>query len=128
MILVCNQGIREWTQKELTNKRIPRFISYNQASTTYKIIKASLQSLGIKVESTMSSTSPELIKQLVVTGKGVAVLPYSMVSHEVGNTLLNELVVDQLDLKRPIVSVSIDGAKIPSSLTKFDQYIKKLLN
>jgi DNA-binding transcriptional LysR family regulator len=113
---------------ELTNKRIPRFISYNQASTTYKIIKASLQSLGIKVESTMSSTSPELIKQLVVTGKGVAVLPYSMVSHEVGNTLLNELVVDQLDLKRPIVSVSIDGAKIPSSLTKFDQYIKKLLN
>lgn len=128
MILVCNQSLREQTQKALTNKRIPGFISYNQASTTYQIIQSRLLSLGLKIETTMSSTSPELIKQLVVMGKGVAVLPYSMVSNELGNTLLNELVVNKLDLKRPIVSVSIDGAKIPSALENFDQYIKQLLN
>lgn len=79
LLLVCHTDLVQTTQKTLEHGLLPNFISYDPASTSYQIIDAALQTIGVKVSPTFTSTSPAVMLSLVLAQKGTAVLPYLLV-------------------------------------------------
>jgi DNA-binding transcriptional LysR family regulator len=86
---------------------LPQFISYDQASTTRRLVEAALLQREITIEPAFYSTSPEVILRLVLLGKGVAALPYLSVRDLLAAGELSALTVGAkpLIIQRPIVAV-----------------------
>jgi len=59
--------------------KLPNFISYDQASNTFRLVQNVLKGYGVDPEITFYSTSPEVMLRLVLLQRGVAALPYLMV-------------------------------------------------
>jgi len=79
LVLVVHQSQAAATQSALEKGRLDNFISYDQSSNSYQIIKRSLDQIGIKVSPKFFSTSAEVMLRLVQLQKGVAALPYMLV-------------------------------------------------
>ncbi|HUD08022.1 MAG TPA: LysR family transcriptional regulator [Candidatus Saccharimonadales bacterium] len=79
LVLVVHHSQAAATQSALEKGRLENFISYDQSSNSYQIIKRSLDQIGIKVSPKFFSTSAEVMLRLVQLQKGVAALPYMLV-------------------------------------------------
>lgn len=79
MVLVSSPALFADKQKELERGRLKDFICYDQPSQTYQLVIDGLAEQGIKVETRFQSSSPEVMSRMVVSGSGVAMLPYFMV-------------------------------------------------
>lgn len=90
----------ETRQNLLKDKVINNFITYNPESTTFKRITARLGADNIKATVTFVSTSPEIMRQVVLNGGGSALFPYSLVEKELKKGTLKE--VEGLNFERPI--------------------------
>lgn len=84
----------------LTHKRIHDFITYNPESTTFQRIATALKSQGFSYKITFASTSPELMRQAVLSKKGAALIPKSLVEDEVAAGRL--CIIKGIAFKRPI--------------------------
>ena len=80
LILVGHGQLAPTYTKNIAKGVLPHFISYDQPSTTHKLIQTALSKQHITPYTNLYSTSPEVMLQLVLLQKGVAVLPYSLVS------------------------------------------------
>ncbi|CAN5631072.1 transcriptional regulator CynR [soil metagenome] len=99
--LVTTPGLAEATRQDLVvNRLIDSFVTYNPESTTFKRITAHLEAVNIQAKVTFVSTSPEIMRQVVLNGGGSALLPYSLVENELKTGKLS--VVEKLKFERPI--------------------------
>lgn len=98
LLLVCHQALQRDVQQALNRKHISNFIGYDQSSTTLQLIQQAFHDHKITVQPSLYSTSPDVIRKLVLAQKGAAVLPYLMV---------RELLRDQ-----QLVAIAIGNARI----------------
>src|SRR5262249_16016790 len=79
LVVVCLPAQRMAVQRAIRFGMLPRFISYDQASATQRLVLSALDSAGVQPETSFYSTSPEVMLRLVLLGRGVAALPYQQV-------------------------------------------------
>jgi DNA-binding transcriptional LysR family regulator len=79
LVLVAHHGQQTIVTREIAAGRLQHVMSYNQASYTHAMIAARFAAAGIELQPTFHSTSPEIMLQLVLAGRGAAVLPYALV-------------------------------------------------
>lgn len=79
MVLVCAPHLLTAQQAKLHGGILNDFIAYDRPSRTAELIERELEAQGIKLTSRLQSSSPEVMCRMVVSGTGVAVLPYVVV-------------------------------------------------
>ncbi len=94
LMLVCHADSATGLKTELAQKRLWHFLSYNRASRTFQLIDEHFARLGITLEPHFYSTSPEIMLQLVLAGRGAAVLPYSLIKPHLETGQLVTLNID----------------------------------
>jgi DNA-binding transcriptional LysR family regulator len=67
---------------------LENFISYDQPSNSYQLIRRSLDQFGVTVTSKFFSSSVEVMLRLVLLQKGVAALPYVLVKEFIADNKL----------------------------------------
>lgn len=94
--------------KEIKNfndlNKIP-FFSYNRTSNTFEGISKKLNELHIKPNIPVHSTSPEIIKQLVLQGQGMSYLPNALVKDELMSRQLVSIPFPELQLERKLAII-----------------------
>ncbi len=73
--LVANPVHETSVTRSLKNYSITEFVTYNPDSTTFKLIAAACKEQGVEINVAFRSTSPELIRQVVLHSGGAALLP-----------------------------------------------------
>lgn len=104
-----------------------RFISYDQASTTHRIIMRALTAAGCTPTTVFYSTSPEIMMQLVLQGRGVAALPYLLVREHLKAGELIRPSNTPLCIPRPIQAVKRRGTLLASPLADAVSEVSDLL-
>lgn len=105
LVLVVHRSLKDRTSRELTNRELHHFMSYNQASRTSQIIDAHFAILGVAVRPVFYSTSPEIILQLVLSKRGTAVLPYLLVRQFIESGELVVIPTGKRSIRRRIVGL-----------------------
>lgn len=94
MVLVSAPSMLRAKQAELEKGVLSDFICYDQPSKTFQLIVDGLAEQGIEAQTRLQSSSPEVMSRLVVSGNGVAMLPYFMVR---GQIVTKSLIVMEHD-------------------------------
>ncbi len=129
MVLVSAPSMLTAKQAQLKNGMLTDFICYDQPSQTYQLIVDGLAEQGVEVQTRLQSSSPEVMSRMVVSGTGIAVLPYFMVR---GLIVTKSLIVMQyngepLTLVRKLNLATPTGKKQAKSVDCFtDQMIDVL--
>lgn len=103
IVLACHSSQAAQLSTTLASGTLPRFISYDQASTTHGLIAAALRQHSIQPQALFFSTSPEIMLQLVKLRRGIAALPYRLVRPLVidqtlsllGTSKTNPIIIDR---------------------------------
>lgn len=88
------------------------FLAYNEDSTTFHLLSRQLQAMGIPVEPRLYSSSPSVLLQIALQGRGVAALPADMVRPLIADGLLVELPLSRT-LVRPITAYWQKDRRLP---------------
>lgn len=128
-VLVCRPDRLASAQAELGKKTLAYFICYDQSSTSYGHINHRLQNLGITVQPTFYSTSPDVMLRMVLRGKRVAALPYLSIRELLKSGGLVPLSKDGqvITIERPISVVKVHAKLIPNILEEFIGQAEKTL-
>ncbi len=119
LVLVTNKDNHARVIKDLTKKRITSFLGYNQSSQTYQLIERHFQKYGIMLQPAFYSTSPEIMRQLVLGGRGTAVLPYLLVKKDLAEGRLISIVLRKgTGITRRIMSLRRNGRAMPTSAAR----------
>ncbi len=129
MVLVAAPSFLVAKQEQLEKGNLTDFICYDQPSTTYQLIVDSLSAQGVQVQTRLQSSSPEVMSRMVVSGNGVAILPYFMVR---GLLVTKSLVVMQLKgepvtLDRKLNLATPTGKKQAKSVEQFTSQMTVVL-
>lgn len=101
------------------------FLSYNQNSTTYKLISTHLRQNNIQASAIFYSTSPEIMLQLVLAKKGVAILPFLMVKEYIRSGQLAPIKLGKtFVVDRPISLVKHKGQLLDPTLVDLANQLK----
>lgn len=116
LVMVTAAGNRLSVLKELHKKRVGSFLGYNQNSRTYQLVERAFTQHGVSLQTTFYSTSPEIMLQLVLAGRGTAVLPYLLIKNDLAAGRLATIKLGkQGTIDRRIMSLRRSGRSIPSS-------------
>ncbi|HEX7963099.1 MAG TPA: LysR family transcriptional regulator [Candidatus Saccharimonadales bacterium] len=80
LVLVCARSQKAAYQAAAGRGTLPRFISYDQHSTTCRLVLESLHRHELQPQIDVFSTSPEVMLRLVQMEQGAAALPVAMVA------------------------------------------------
>jgi DNA-binding transcriptional LysR family regulator len=97
---------------------LSRFISYDRASTTHRMIMQALVASRHVPEPIFYSTSPEVMLRLVLQGRGVAALPYLLIRDYLESGELTTIGAPPLRISRPIQAVKRRGTILAAPLTR----------
>lgn len=101
--------------KDLAQNRISHFLGYNQNSQTYQLVERYFQQHGVLIQPVFYSTSPEIMLQLVLAGRGTAVLPYLIVKgHLKKGSLAAIRLKSSRGIARQIMSITREGQAVPT--------------
>lgn len=115
LVFVCGRENATSIKRELSQKRLWHFLCYNQASRTFQLIDSHFARRGVTLQPSFYSTSPEIMLQLVLAGRGAAVLPYSLVRSHLGSGELVPLTISSSPvIARQIVRVRRTSRTLPS--------------
>jgi len=95
------------------------FISFHEGSITRKIIERTLLGRGVQPRIAMTIDSPEVIKNLVASGLGLAVLPLRIVRDEIERGSVEVLKVRRLKLERSLGLIIPAGRYMSSTVKAF---------
>ena len=116
LVLVTHRDQKKQTQKELGTGQLRHFLSYNQGSHTARLIEEHFAGRQIELEPVFHSTSPEIMLQLALTGRGAAVLPYLLVRSFLHDGTLAPLFVGTTCIiRRKVVSIRRPGRVLPEA-------------
>ena len=118
LVLVAATAALQQVMDGLRRGRIEHFLGYNQNSQTYQLVERHFKEHGVSLQTTFYSTSPEIMLQLVLAGRGAAVLPYLLVKNDLtaGNLKAIATRGDKNGyINRQIVSINRTGRAVPKS-------------
>jgi DNA-binding transcriptional LysR family regulator len=115
--LVCHPVDLHFNQKCIKQGKLPDFLAYNQTSHTFRLLQAQLQANGLEVAPRFYSTSPSILLELALQGRGIAALPQTEVAPYGPDKLIEIKLENQL--YRPIVSRWQTGRRLPKSASQF---------
>jgi DNA-binding transcriptional LysR family regulator len=128
LCLVCHKTAYATAMRSMESGILANFISYDQASTTYHYVQHKLLQCGLITKSSFYSTSPEVMLQLVLAGKGMAVLPYLTVREHVREGTLVVLEIgNQFCMERPIVALKRFDKQLPDPVISVESQLKTIL-
>lgn len=121
MLLVSAPEYVDQVEADMKKHKILNFISYDEPSLTTRAIKNFLHDNGVEVGVATAATIPDIMLNLVLRGKGVAVLPYLLVKPHL---LSGTLVTPKLDGKTVVVPrnfavLTLDNKFLPEAVTAF---------
>lgn len=116
LMLVCHQKLFNVSLGNLHLGRLDNFICYDKPSTTYRHIQATLQAADVKPHITLFSTSPDIMLQMVLRGRGVAALPQKLIQPHLDS---GELVVLPISITRPLCRIQLKGKTLEPVLDAF---------
>jgi LysR family transcriptional regulator, transcriptional activator of the cysJI operon len=121
LIVVCRPDQLAETENNIIQGKLDNFISYDKSSTTSKLIHQELGKLGIQPIASLYSTSPDVILQMALRGKGVAALPELLVRAQIAKQELREIRVGEIPIHiaRPICTLQLRGVRTATCLANF---------
>jgi DNA-binding transcriptional LysR family regulator len=129
LVLVCHPAQHMALAAALKNGQLPRFISYDQPSTTSRLVHEALHRQGITPQAVLYSTSPEVILRLVLLQQGAAALPYSLVREHYETGRMRLLGHPQpWIISRGIASAHLRGHGTPLPLTQLTAQVAHKLS
>jgi DNA-binding transcriptional LysR family regulator len=129
LVLVAHASQAVNVRRELANRELHHFLSYNQDSRTQTLIASHFTKHDIELYPSFYSTSPEIMLQLVLAKRGVAVLPYLLVKPYLAKHSLETIRIgDSSVVSRNIASVHRSGRSLPDQTTKLLSRTSTLLN
>jgi DNA-binding transcriptional LysR family regulator len=126
LVVVCHPALQREFKKAIKTGVLPRFIGYDQASATHRLVADTLREQHITAEPTFYSTSPEVMLRMVLLQKGAAALPWLLVREQIQDGGLT-LVGQRLLVQRPIAAVIRRGAVPAAPLVRTMEQIGVLL-
>ncbi len=128
LVIVTHPSRSSSVHQDLQAGCISNFISYNQASTTEQLLRRTMLERNIDVNTIFYSSSLEVMVQIVLSGKGVAALPYLMVKKLVSQKKLVPIVVrNSYVIDRDIYAVERKNRNIPAPLSSIRDHTSKIL-
>lgn len=129
LVVVCHNADADAVRASVRQGCLPRFISYDQGSTTRRLVDGALEQRGVVSEASFFSTSPEVMLRLVMLRKGVAALPYFLVKDLLTESKLS-LVSDSepILIERRISVVKRRGKHLVAPLEYTLQQVYRLLS
>ena len=120
LAFVCHKDLLQSVQKAIVSQKLPKFISYDKSSTTHRIVRDSLHQKGILPKVILYSTSPEVMLQMVINGKGVAALPEQLIAERAQMRDITKLCRGdaELTVHRPICRLTAPNSNLPSDVNK----------
>lgn len=112
LVCVAAPAIQALVSHRLRQGLLPNFISYNQDSTTYGLIQAQLARGKIAAQPLFFSTSPHLMLNFALSGKGVAILPQTSVMAYVERGELGIVPLKTGVIRRPIIVASTNQEQL----------------
>jgi DNA-binding transcriptional LysR family regulator len=129
LVLVAHSAQSFAVQEAWNKGRLENFISYDQPSNSYQLIKRMLDQKGIIIVPKFFSTSVEVMLRLVQLQKGVAAIPYVLVKDLIATnklTLIGQPLPIIID--RRIFSLMRRDKLSNHLLTTFTKKLKQQLN
>ncbi len=111
--------------KEQKDLKDINLISYNKDSTTYKIIKETLDKKGIRANFNSYSTSPKFILELVKLNVGFAFLPNSYIHEDIKNKKIKVIDTNGLEIKRKFALIYLKTTYLPKTTLEFIEKLQK---
>jgi DNA-binding transcriptional LysR family regulator len=96
-----------------------RFISFHEGAITRRIIEKALGAYGVAPLVTMTTDSPEAIRNLAAAGLGLAILPENVVRDDVARGALIELRVPGLAFERTLGLIVPHGRYLSKTVRAF---------
>ncbi len=93
LIMVTHAAQASQARRQLKQGVITNFISYNQGSNTNQLLQRTLSERSVAVQTIFYSSSPEIILRLLLSGRGVAALPYMLVRESLADGELQPLFI-----------------------------------
>ena len=103
--LIAHPEVAKQAETSLQSGVVGSFLSYNPESTTHRHMLSYANKNGVRLNVDMSSTSPELLLELVRMKRGVALLPQDICSSALRLGSVVELGGSLSGFKRPLVVV-----------------------
>jgi LysR family transcriptional regulator, transcriptional activator of the cysJI operon len=130
LVVVCRSDLLAAVQAELDQGKLSHFICYDQLSNSYRHINKKLQEIGLAVQPTFYSTSPDVMLRMVLRGTHVAALPYLLTRELLNNGTLTALQKDGhlITIERPISVAKVHGKILPKALETFSEQAKITLD
>lgn len=129
MVLVTAASRKKTVNQELKTSMLNDFLAYNQSSHTHHLVDSDLRSKGIEATYTFYSTSPEIMLQLLLEGRGVAALPYLLVAPYIQEQKLVPVRIGKsAKIGRPIAAVYRQGRILPTEATELIELTRKKLH
>lgn len=121
MVLVCpnNHRLAENNSVRLKDLQGENFIAFDSDLVIRKRIDAALQKHKVEVQVTMEFDNIETIKQAILIGTGIAILPEATVKKELKAGLLSSVRFETPELVRPLGIIHRKSKPISLAAAKF---------
>ena len=118
LALVCQSESVERMHAILEAGEPLPFISYVQTSTTYRIIQTALERDQIATTPILYSTSPDVMLQMALRGRGATLLPENLIAAKLAQQELAHVRVagSPYRIERRLSVVTIKGRRLPPRL------------
>jgi DNA-binding transcriptional LysR family regulator len=115
LMVVARSDIAPATQHAAAKGTLPNFLSYNQTSTTHRLVQAAAAQHAIELQPRFYSTSPDIILKLVLAGRGTAALPYLIVREYCENQVLKPITLgNSCVIERRIAAITHTNRHVPN--------------
>lgn len=129
MILVTANKRLKAVRQELKDGSLSDFLAYNQSSHTHHLVDNELRHKGIEATYSFYSTSPEIMLQLLLEGRGIAALPYLLVAPYIADEKLVPVRIGKsAKIGRPIAAIYRQGRSLPQEATELIELTRKKLH
>ncbi len=123
LYFVCAPELADSVTKNLCHGLLDNFISYDKPSTTHRIVQQALTRRDLQAHTTLYSTSPDVMLQMVLRGRGVAALPQHLVARllEAGQVVSLVHADQPLTATRQLRRIQLPERQVPDCLALFIQ-------
>lgn len=133
LLFVTHVDQREAANEQVGQGIVSRFLSYNQTSTTHRLILDAAVRANIELRPIFYSTSPEIILKQVLRQKGMAALPQLLVQNYIQKGQLAPVRIgDSCVVSRQIIALRPVNRQLPSAvhgvLAQIQQALAALMN
>ena len=118
LALVCHASSAKAFQTMLDSGQELPFIAYVQTSTTHHMVMSALEDDGIGVKTILYSTSPDVMLQMALRGRGATILPENLIIPKIESGELKRLKYKGVPyrISRQLSLVAMKGRRMPPSM------------